>query len=70
MSADHRCAHPGCDVHVPGYQLACQAHWFALPAPLRKRINLAWNRARRRPGDEEATSAHLALVVEAMQAWA
>lgn len=69
MPSDHRCARSGCDAALPGYQLACQAHWFALPAPLRARINAAWNRARRRPDDGEAIGAHLRLVVEAREVW-
>jgi hypothetical protein len=66
---DHRCARPGCLVEVPGYLLACAAHWRELPPPLQSAITRAWYRRRRRPGDDDATSAHLGLVLEAIDVW-
>lgn len=69
MPKDHACAAPGCRVQVPGYLLACAAHWRQLPAPLKDSINRAWSRRRRRPNDDEAVGEHLNLVLEAMTVW-
>lgn len=40
----HDCPANGCDKEVPFEVLACKAHWFALPVPLRKRISQSWAR--------------------------
>lgn len=69
MSADHDCPAPGCSARLPGYLLACRAHWSQLPPPLRTAIGRAWVRRRRRPTDPDAVGAHLDLVVEAMEVW-
>lgn len=69
MPKDHGCAHPACDVEVPGYMLACRAHWLELPPPLRTAIVRAWQQRRRRPDDQATVGAHLGLVLEAMDVW-
>lgn len=43
----HVCHHPQCSIPVPPKMLACRAHWFQLPKPIRDRI---W--ATYRPGQE------------------
>lgn len=69
MASDHDCPAPGCTRSLPGYLLACNAHWFALPPDLRRRITRAWQDRRRHP-TPETIGAHLELVVEAMEVWA
>lgn len=34
----HTCPAPGCDEKVPYDQLACKAHWFTIPKPLRDEL--------------------------------
>jgi hypothetical protein len=52
------CPAPGCRIWVPVRRLACSAHWFSLPAQLRKGINDTYRRDVRR---------HLALYREAIR---
>ncbi len=35
---DHKCPWPRCPIVVSARLWGCRAHWFALPAPIRKRI--------------------------------
>lgn len=42
----HKCPAPGCDANVPSDQYACRAHWYALPARLRRAI---WHGYRKQP---------------------
>jgi hypothetical protein len=34
----HPCPAPNCDREVPFEQLACRAHWFLIPKPLRDEL--------------------------------
>jgi hypothetical protein len=52
----HKCPAPDCTKRVPFDQLACLAHWFAIPKPLRDEV---W-RAYRGPGP--GSVAHLAAI--------
>jgi len=47
----HTCHWPGCTVEVPPRLWGCRAHWFKLPAQIRKDIWAAY-----RPGQENDES--------------
>lgn len=63
----HHCHWPGCRRGVPPKMWGCRAHWFTLPADLRRRIWAAYV-----PGQEETktpSQAYLQVADEA-QRWA
>lgn len=62
----HTCHWPGCAKEVPPKLWGCKAHWYALPADLRRRI---W--ATYRPGQEVTKTPSPAYLdaARAVQAW-
>lgn len=60
--ATHECPAPGCTKPVPRSQLACRAHWYAIPKPLRDEV---W-RAYRDHGMGSAE--HTAAITAAIEA--
>ncbi|HEY0624645.1 hypothetical protein [Sphingomonas sp.] len=40
------CDAPNCRERIPRGKLMCRAHWFRLPAPLRRAISDAWKEGR------------------------
>jgi len=48
---DHQCRANGCRERIPLGRLMCRTHWFALPRPLQRAINVTWRNVRR---DREA----------------
>lgn len=66
QSRNHCCHWPGCDKQVPPAVWGCKAHWFKLPAQLRKRV---WDTYR--PGQERnmTPSKEYVEVAKEIQAW-
>lgn len=62
----HACHWPGCARQVPPALWGCKAHWYALPAELRRRI---WSSYR--PGQESSGRPSAAYVeaARAVQDW-
>ena len=61
----HGC--PGdCGATVAQHQLACRDCWPLLPAPLRDRINAAYQARRIAPLDAGRAAAHRRVLVEAL----
>lgn len=50
----HTCPHPLCSKKVSPDHLACPAHWFELPVPIRNEI---WETFHQAPGSPEHTAA-------------
>jgi hypothetical protein len=65
-TAGHHCHWPGCQRRVPPAAWGCKAHWYALPASLRRKV---W--ATFRPGQEATKTPSRAYVEVAreVQAW-
>lgn len=46
------CNAVGCDREMPGRgSLMCRAHWFAVPAILRRQVNATWAAYQKRDGE-------------------
>jgi len=41
-AAMHECPAPGCETLVSNDRLACRAHWYTIPQPLRSRLWNTW----------------------------
>ena len=66
QSRSHTCHWPGCGKQVPPAMWGCKAHWFRLPATLRRKIWAAY-----RAGQEETmtpSAAYLDAATE-VQRW-
>lgn len=58
----HACPGPGCDVtDVPDRRLMCQAHWYAVPYPLRVAVLRAYAGGAG-VGTDQLTDAQLAAI--------
>lgn len=66
QTRDHHCHWPGCSRNVPPAMWGCKAHWFALPAELRRKI---WRTFK--PGQEISArpSADYVEAAREVQAW-
>lgn len=66
MSTKHLCHWPSCRVTVPPRLWGCRAHWYALPAAIRRDILRAY-----RPGQEidKNPSAEYMAAARAAQEW-
>lgn len=52
------CPHPKCDKPIPTTMLACKAHWFQLPKPLRDDIWRGYRYHLRDLYDKSVAKAH------------
>lgn len=50
MPDTHECPAPGCSIPVRFERFACPAHWYAIPAQLRRELSRHW---RHDPGSDE-----------------
>jgi len=62
----HQCHWPGCAVEVSPAQWGCRAHWYRLPAGLRRKVWVAF-----RPGQEisKTPSRRYAEIAQEVRDW-
>lgn len=60
----HRCAAPGCELHVSHAQLMCQQHWDLVPRPLQVAVYEHFTTGPKSRAWTQAVSAAIAAVTK------